>query len=316
MNLDEYQDYARATNNYKLKSVPKAAVPLLSRHYLLSGLVAQVGELENQFKKKLRDGDDYRLFHKHVSERLGYALWYLANLASELGLSLEDIATANVAFNERRWPQAGETAPLFASFDEGFSENERLPTELVVQFVGDSVASPKKTTMWVYPEWPSIADRRRVGAELDDNSPIDDEYRFHDIFHLAFMSVLSWSPVLRALLGRKRKSIASVDRDQDGGRATITEEAVSAFIYSYVYSQNYLKTSDSVDTGILTTVRNLVQSYEVKNLSEKDWQFSILIAAKILRSLIKYNGGWVVANRRRGTLRYSRRPPRISSGSK
>lgn len=65
-----------------------------------------------------------------------------------------------------------------------------------------------------------------IGSPLNDNSHVDDAYRFHDVLHLAYVAILGWSPVMRALFGLKRKSSAKHDRVEDGarGRARATED--------------------------------------------------------------------------------------------
>ena len=57
----------------------------------------------------------------------------------------------------------------------------------------------------------------RTGNPLRDNNYVDDGYRFHDVFHLAHMAHLGWSPVHRALMGRRRLSDPRTAQIQDGG---------------------------------------------------------------------------------------------------
>ncbi len=59
-----------------------------------------------------------------------------------------------------------------------------------------------------------------IGDRLTDNRLEPDDYRFHDVFHLAYAAILGWSPVLRALFKVKRKSCPKIDENQDGARAT------------------------------------------------------------------------------------------------
>ena len=59
------------------------------------------------------------------------------------------------------------------------------------------------------------------GDRLTDNIEDPDWYRYHDIFHFAYMVHLAWSPVIRALLHCKRKSQPKIDEAQDGARAII-----------------------------------------------------------------------------------------------
>ncbi len=74
---------------------------------------------------------------------------------------------------------------------------------------------------------------------MDDNAHEADGYRFHDVFHLAFMATFGWSPVIRALLKRKRKSNPAIDNVEDGARAIIIEEAISAMVYEHAKDHNF-----------------------------------------------------------------------------
>jgi hypothetical protein len=38
-----------------------------------------------------------------------------------------------------------------------------------------------------------------IGDRLTDNAMRADDYRFHGAFHFAYVAVLTWSPVIRAL---------------------------------------------------------------------------------------------------------------------
>jgi NTP pyrophosphatase (non-canonical NTP hydrolase) len=73
--------------------------------YPALGLAGETGEVIEKLKKAVRDKEG------HISEadkvaikkELGDVLWYLTTLATELGISLEDIATTNIEkFMDRR----------------------------------------------------------------------------------------------------------------------------------------------------------------------------------------------------------------------
>ncbi len=324
MDFDEYQQQAKRTRVFRLHTGPRnggasteGTAPELAQHYLLSGLVSQVGEIANRLKKRLRDGADYVNLKAEIKERLGYALWYVATLADELGLSLNDIAAENLAFNWRRWRQVvdPDAAPP-EEFDSIFPSEEQLPSPLVAQFETQPIGGLKKTIVWVYPNYPSHKGRVPFGDPIDDNSIAEDHYRYHDVYHFAYAAFLGWSPVVRKLLSCKRKSVPDTDRVQDGARARDTEEAATAFIFSYVSLQSYLETSDNVDTGVLTTVRTLLRAYEVGARAEKEWEAAILEASRVLRELFANEGGWVVADRAAKTVRYLGRDAPSLGGSK
>ena len=91
MDLSSYQRRSRETACYP----QVGANPI----YPTLGLCGEAGEVADKVKKVLRDRqgcfdaaviDDLRL-------ELGDVLWYVAQLASELGLELQDVAEANLA---------------------------------------------------------------------------------------------------------------------------------------------------------------------------------------------------------------------------
>src|SRR5690606_16455702 len=104
----------------------------------------------------------------------------------------------------------------------------------------------------------NIIDKRSgeaIGDPLTDNNYEDDGYRFHDIFHFGYLANLGWSPVLRKLLNKKRKSNSLIDENEDGARAQIIEELISLLIYSDSKDSNLLKYSKNIDTGLLKLVQ-------------------------------------------------------------
>ena len=305
MNFDDYQRRSKETEFFEIKT-DNGEIDL-NRLYLLSGLMSQVGEIANRLKKKLRDGPDYIMLGAEIKERLGYALWYLAGLSDEFGLSLGEIALQNAQFNERRWKQVVDEPTLIEGndFDGDYAIEQQLPRKLIAHFKSSTEGGLKKTEVFIYPNWPD-EDVVPFGNVIDDNSWEEDHYRYHDIFHFAYLAVLWWSPVVRKLLGRKRKDKENpdVDRIEDGARAVDTEEAATAFIYSYVSQQSYLETSDNIDTGLLTTIRTLLRGFEVKDCTEKEWERAIIMASEVLRDLVKNGGGWVEVNRDERSIKY------------
>jgi NTP pyrophosphatase (non-canonical NTP hydrolase) len=89
MELSEYQRLSRRTAAYPRDAW--LAYPSL-------GLAGEAGEVAEHAKKAIRDDggaitDERRLA---MASELGDVLWYVTQLASELGLELEDIARANL----------------------------------------------------------------------------------------------------------------------------------------------------------------------------------------------------------------------------
>lgn len=95
MKLNEYQELALRTHNEEL-SQPQAFC-----NYAL-GLTGEAGEVADHIKKGVFHGHE---MNRHdIAKELGDVLWYAANLANLIGMSLEQVATMNVAKLMRRYP--------------------------------------------------------------------------------------------------------------------------------------------------------------------------------------------------------------------
>jgi NTP pyrophosphatase (non-canonical NTP hydrolase) len=87
--LSEYQRLSRRTAEYPREAW--LAYPAL-------GLAGEAGEVAEHAKKAIRDdgGAVSQARRAAMAKELGDVLWYVAQLASELGLDLDDIAQANL----------------------------------------------------------------------------------------------------------------------------------------------------------------------------------------------------------------------------
>lgn len=87
-------------NDYQKKARVSAIYPNLGKniYYPTLGLTGEAGEVANKVKKVLRDQDG-KITKQNVEElagELGDVLWYLSNLSTELGISLEKVARLNL----------------------------------------------------------------------------------------------------------------------------------------------------------------------------------------------------------------------------
>lgn len=87
--FDEYQRLAFTTAIYPNKGN--------NIYYPALGL-GEVGEIQGKIKKIMRDDNGVITDKKReeIKKEVGDALWYIAALATELGLSLNDIAQSNL----------------------------------------------------------------------------------------------------------------------------------------------------------------------------------------------------------------------------
>jgi NTP pyrophosphatase (non-canonical NTP hydrolase) len=88
--LSDYQTHSRATAVY-----PGAGDNLL---YPTLGLCGEAGEVAEKVKKLVRDDGGVLTEERRsaLSKELGDVLWYVAQLATEAELDLDDIAAANL----------------------------------------------------------------------------------------------------------------------------------------------------------------------------------------------------------------------------
>ena len=288
MELNEYQRLANQTDQQPeietLEADPRSImVPLL-------GMAGEVGELLGEHKKWLRDGDSYKLFPERVKEELGDLLWYLSNVATKHGLTLEEVADFNLSKTGRRWQPVGVDRAAKKLFDEDYPLSERLPRQMDISIEEESGIAI--TTI----------DGAKYGDALTDNRYQDDGYRFHDICHLSYASILGWSPTMRALMRRKRKSDPKVDEVEDGGRAIVIEEGISAMVFSYAERRNFLEGAEGVNYDLLRTIKDMTSHLEVSARTEGDWERAIMTGFDIWRQVKAKSKGRIHADLEQGTI--------------
>ena len=69
------------------------------------GLTGEAGEAADKFKKIIRDkgGVISGMDKEEITKELGDVLWYVAMIAEYLGVSLAEVAEANIEKLESRW---------------------------------------------------------------------------------------------------------------------------------------------------------------------------------------------------------------------
>lgn len=290
MDLGEYQRLSTATDQR-----PEAGLESVAVHLL--GLAGEAGSVAAEYKKKLRDGDAHAFWKLRIREELGDTLWYLAALATHFDLDLDEIARANLDKTRNRWA-AGRLEPL----DLPYPAEERLPRAGRYEFRPTTSPTDRPAmTIWF--------DGQQVGSLLTDASPVEDGYRYHDAFHLSYAVLLGWSPVTRALLGCKRRSNPAVDENEDGGRAVVIEEAISALVFAYASQHRMLENIDHVDQRLLDSIEMLASGTEVGLRTQADWERAILAGFQVFRDLRKHDGGAVHFDADAAVFRFETAPP-------
>ena len=297
MQFSEYQKAAAKTDQLSLagtsNSIDTVLVPML-------GLASEVGSLLGEYKKVMLNEDDRDYYTAFVREELGDVLWYVSSIADKFKLNLDDIAFDNIVKCDNRWPSKDDARIIAGKYvlDGGMPSGQRLPRRAVIRFIesgtGDNVRV--KTSI--------LTGANGEVSEpnfLTDNAYDDDGYRYHDVFHLAYGAILGWTPVFRKfLVGEKRP--AKIDEIEDGGRAKVIEEGVSALVFSDAKDHGYYEGATSVPSEILRIIKNMTAHLEVRVRSHKEWQRAILEGYRIFRLIRERRGGDILIDLDSGAI--------------
>lgn len=213
-------------------------------------------------------------------------------------LRTEDIARSNLEKISSRWPGDEKVYPAFFDSDEHFPEYEQFPRTFDIEFIerdGYVVQSLKGVF---------------IGDRLTDNSNEEDHYRFHDVFHLAYIAYLGWSPVIRGLLKRKRKSNERIDENEDGARAMIIEEGIATWIFNHARRFGLYENVEvgKLDYSLLKQIQSMVEGYEVESCKLWQWELAILKGFEVFRLLRQHRGGIVTVNMNQHALTFRPHP--------
>jgi NTP pyrophosphatase (non-canonical NTP hydrolase) len=295
MDLTEYQELSALTDK----------LPPDDRLLPLVGLGGEVGQLMAEYKKRERDKQGYRAFRDEVEEELGDVLWYAATLARRNGLDLSTIAEKNLIKSRDLFDLTRPVDPVHP-YDGHLPVDQQLPRRLTVTLVETEDPNNAGETLMRVRMYRGVqpSGEGTVGDPLDDNSEHADDYRYHDVVHLAHMAVLGWSPVLRRLLACKRTDEPATDRVQDGGRAAAIEEGVTAYVFTEASEHSYFNSATNVPPSIVKMCMKMTQHLEVSNRSRADWQLAILRGYSVFREVVRHRGGIVTADMEARTLTF------------
>jgi len=103
-------NYYTTLNGYQEKAAEYANEDLSQKEAMITftlGLSGESGEVADLIKKHL--GHGHPLDEEKVKKELGDVLWYVSQLANYLGMSLEDVASTNIAKLEARYAEGFST---------------------------------------------------------------------------------------------------------------------------------------------------------------------------------------------------------------
>lgn len=282
MQLAKYQERALSTDHtakrFDTKIDRGSVVSLL-------GLAGELGTLCATYKKYLRDGKDYQFHKYHIKEELGDILWYLAVVADKFGFKLDDVAKFNIEKIDGRWKEGVQAA---MNYDKGMPKSQKLPRKFKITVTQHTIDGKTKAVMCM--------NDTLLGDPLTDNADEADGYRFHDAFHVAFLTVLGWSPVLRKLMNKKRKKDPQKDENEDGGRAIVIEEGIAALIFEYGSDNGLASGRHIIDDELLLVLRQMTRRLEIKKTSSFEWQKAVLLGWKTFSWLNRNMGGSLICD--------------------
>jgi len=217
-----------------------------------------------------------------LAGRLVAIMRTLIRAADEAEVTLEVAAVKNLHKIFDRWPQK-RIYP--EPFDAAADPDEQLPRNLYVDVFERQV----RGQTYVFQRCKGL----NIGDRLTDNAMAADDYRFHDVFHYAYVAVLTWSPVIRSLFRLKRKSAPLIDEAQDGARATLIEEGVATWIFGQATSLNLFADMKRGDLpfDMLKHVRQFVAGYEAEQIPLWLWEEAILQGYAAFRFLRQHRRG-------------------------
>jgi MazG C-terminal domain len=225
--------------------------------------------------------------HTHIS---AFASSYLHAIKATR-VTFAEVVGKNIAKTRGRFLEPDYSS--LPTFDDGYQEEERLPARF-------EITIEERKSGRSYMRWNGVL----IGDPLTDNIRDLDGYRFHDVFHFAHAAILHWSPTFRSLIKQKRKSDPKVDEAEDGGRARVVEEGLTAWIFERAKELNFFEKQESVSFDLLKTVQQFVRGYEVEACPLKLWEITILKGYEVFRQLRANRGGMIIGNREKRTIEF------------
>lgn len=270
-------DMALSFASLQPEIMPLTTAPTASFEKTLLQLAGEVGLLITDYEAGRLTANQSTL-----TNRLGTIMRMLIWAANEAGVTLEAAAVKNLNKIFDRWPRE-RIYPVLLDADA--EPEEQLPRDLRVDVFERKVGGQT----YVFQRCNGI----NIGDRLTDNAMTADDYRFHDVFHYAYVAVLSWSPVIRSLLHLKRKSNPKIDEVQDGARAALIEEGVTTWIFGKAIELDLFANMQrgELPFDTLKHVRQFVAGYEAEQCPLWLWEEAILEGYAAFRFLREHRRG-------------------------
>lgn len=259
--------------------MPLVKAPTIAFENTLLALAGDVGTLVHDFRPGAGTSS------ADLRRRLVVVMRRLIQAANEASVSVEAAAVKNLHKIFDRWPKE-RAYPR--PFDGSMDPEEQLPRRMTIDVYERTV----RGQTYVYQR----SGGAFVGDRLTDNAAEPDDYRFHDVFHYAYVAVLGWSPVIRSLLRLKRKSVPKLDEVEDGARAMLIEEGVTTWLFGQAQQLDLFASvkPGGLPLDMLKHVRQFVVGYEAAECPLWLWEDAILQGYAAFRFLQQQRRGRVL----------------------
>jgi NTP pyrophosphatase (non-canonical NTP hydrolase) len=277
--LNQVSKEMRTMASLQPELMPRSKEPTPAFEKTLLRLAGEVGSFINDHEAGLCQDNP-----SISKSRLVKIMSALVQASTDAGITIEAAAIKNLTKISDRWPSKNLKYP--DSLDVDALEHERFPT---TPFVVDIFERTVGENIYVFQRCNGV----NIGDRLTDNSLNPDDYRFHDVFHYAYLAVLGWSPVMRDLFRLKRKSTPIIDEVQDGARAVLIEEGITTWIFGRAKELNFfadIKVGE-LPFDMLKHIRQFVSGYEVEHHPLWLWEEAILQGYDAFRFLQKNRCG-------------------------
>jgi hypothetical protein len=174
----------------------------------------------------------------------------------------------------------GDALPLF---DGPFPIHERLPRRMRAALLPDGLTTAQILVA------PRQGPLRPLQEGMQDWAHLGDGGRWSIAIHLAFAAHLGWSPVLRSLLGLKRRTSRALEKGEDGVRAQMAAEGACSLIINSLRYSGPLQCESL--RQLIDDVRRVVRVYEIAVATNEQWEGAIENGLLAYSQLNSNNGG-------------------------
>lgn len=201
------------------------------------------------------------------SLNLGFHLAELAVPGASLDLKIEDMARNNIDKILSRWPD--DKTVYLPPFDFVRPYHEQFPAKLAME--SNERGTPRRL---YYAELAAHAHWGRL------NEP--DEYRFHDVIHLAYVAFPDWSLVVRT--AQTQAQIRPQDgREQGGSPRKDHRGRYRDLDPNHTQSPEFYIDAkpNALDYSVLRQIESMVEGYEVEACKLWQWEKAILTGFQV-----------------------------------